>query len=337
MMLRPECDSATVLVADDVIAYRELLATMLRGAGYRVLVAQDGQEALQLVDTEHIDLALLDVKMPRYSGYAVCQRIKFDSATRLMPVILLTGLDTLHDRVEGIECGADDFISKPVHREELLARVRSLLKLKEFTDELDNAATVLSVLARNIEEKDPDKQGHGDRLSKYCSGLAQRLALPDEHRIALDRALIVHDIGKIAVPEHILLRRGSITPEERKLVQAHCDTGERICSPLKSLRDLLPLIRHHHEHLDGSGYPDGIGGDDLPVTVRILSVVDVYDALTTDRPFRRALPIPEAFAHLKAEVESGWWDGRIVDELEALIRGGPSEQRASYRAACEAS
>jgi len=233
----------------------------------------------------------------------------------------VTGLTDSGDRIRGIECGADDFLSKPINKEELLARVRSLLRLKQFTDELENAETVLFSLALSIEAKDPYTEGHCDRLSKYSVALAERLNLPDELRVALRRAGTVHDIGKVAVPEHILLKPGPLTPEEWKVMKQHPLVGERICAPLKSFRHVLPVIRHHHEKLDGSGYPDGLKGEEIPLTARILQTVDIYDALTTSRPYRKALSSKETFTLMREEVERGWWDDSLVDELEALVIG----------------
>jgi putative two-component system response regulator len=219
--------------------------------------------------------------------------------------------------MEGITCGADDFLNKPVNRLELLARTRSLLRLKEFTDELENAETVLFSLALSIEAKDPYTRGHCDRLSAYSVALAERLGLPKEQCVALRRAGVIHDIGKICVPESILLKKGPLSDAEWIIMKQHPAAGERICSPLKSFRLVLPIIRHHHEKLNGSGYPDGLEGDCIPLTARILQVADIYDALTTDRPYRAALPRQEAFSILRAEVQRGWWDGALVDELEA--------------------
>ena len=219
--------------------------------------------------------------MPERNGFDVCREVKSSPDTRLIPVVLVTASTAVADRIEGIECGADDFLSKPVNREELLARVRSLLRLKQFTDELENAETVLFSLALSIEAKDPYTEGHCDRLSQYSVVLAERLDLPNDLRIALRRAGTVHDIGKVAVPEHVLLKPGPLTPEEWKVMKQHPVVGERICAPLKSFRHVLPVIRSHHEKLDGSGYPDGLKGDEIPLTARVLQVVDIYDALTT--------------------------------------------------------
>ncbi len=312
-------NKATILVADDDEANRDLLSGLLTGEGYRVICAQDGEGALRAVHDGPVDLALLDVMMPGKTGFSACLAIKSQPETRLLPVLLVTGLTSTDDRIQGIMCGADDFLSKPVNKHELLARVRSLLRLKQFTDELENAETVLFSLALSIEAKDRYTEGHCERLSKYSVAMAERLGLPDELRVALRRAGVVHDIGKIGVPEHILTKPGPLTEEEWKIMKQHPVVGERICSPLKSFRLVLPVIRHHHEKLDGSGYPDGLKGEQIPLTARILQAVDVYDALTTERPYRTALEPQQAFGVIRDEVRRGWWDGPLVDELEALV------------------
>jgi putative two-component system response regulator len=227
----------------------------------------------------------------------------------------------IEDRVQGIEAGADDFLNKPVNKEELLARVRSLLKIKQFTDELEHAETVLFALALSIEAKDPYTEGHCDRLSESSEALAKRLSLGEEESIALRRGGVIHDIGKVVVPDQILLKPGPLTPEERKIMERHTVVGAGIVSPLKSFRSVLPIIRHHHEKMDGSGYPDGLRGDAIPLTARVLQIVDIYDALTTDRPYRNALPAEKAFAIIWEEVKRGWWDGTLVNELEAMVHG----------------
>src|SRR5713101_5688308 len=318
-MSAPQGHHETILVADDNEANRELLSELLSAESYKVVSAADGRQALKRVASDSVDLALLDVVMPRPTGFEVCQAMKSKPETRLIPVILLTSLNSDADRIHGIMCGADDFLNKPVNKHELLARVHSLLRLKHFTDELDNAEHVLFSLALSIEAKDPYTEGHCDRLSKYSVALAEHLGLAEELGVALRRAGIVHDIGKLAVPEHILLKPGPLTPEEWKVMKQHPVVGERICAPMRSFRRVLPIIRHHHEKLDGSGYPDGLKGEEIPLTARVLQTVDIYDALTTDRPYRKALSPKETFEVMQKEVKRGWWDGSLVDELEALI------------------
>jgi putative two-component system response regulator len=324
----PQGHGEIILVADDNDANRELLSALLSVEGYQVVCAADGQQALARVDDGSIDLALLDVVMPPPTGFEICQAMKTKAETRLIPVILLTSLNSDSDRLHGIMCGADDFLNKPVNKHELLARVHSLLRLKQFTDELDNAETVLFSLALSIEAKDPYTEGHCDRLSRYSVALGEKLGLPQDLRVALRRGGLIHDIGKLSVPEHILLKPGPLTPEERKIMEQHTVIGERICAPLRSFRHVLPIIRHHHEKRDGSGYPDGLKGEQIPLTARILQITDIYDALTTDRPYRKALSPEKAFAIMREEVKRGWWDARILDEFEIIVLASATLQPA---------
>jgi putative two-component system response regulator len=318
-----------ILVADDNEANRDLLVGMLSGEGYHVLSVTDGKQALERINSDPIDLALLDVVMPGKTGFDVCLAIKSKPETRLIPVVLLTSLTGDDDRIRGIMCGADDFLSKPVNRHELLARVHSLLRLKQFTDELDNAEAVLFSLALSIEAKDPYTEGHCERLSKYSLAVGEKLGMPQDLLVALRRGGLVHDIGKLAVSESILLKPGPLNPEERKIMEQHTIAGERICAPLRSFRQVLPIIRSHHEKQDGSGYPDGLKGEQVPLTARILQVTDVYDALTTDRPYRRALSQEKALEIVRAEAKRGWWDAAVVSVFETVVHGHEPVQTGS--------
>src|ERR1700720_3526682 len=317
--------TGTVLVADDQAANRELLEELLTAQGCKVIAVPDGAAAIEQLTRTQVDLVLLDVMMPHLNGFQVCEKIKNNADTYLIPVIMITALSDKQDRLEGIKVGADDFLTRPVDRTELLARVRSLLKLKQRTDELERAESVLFSLARGIEGKDPYTHGHCERLAEYSARLGEQLGLSEDQITALRRAGIVHDVGKIAVPDAILLKPGRLTPDEWTIIREHSLVGERICAPLKSFRFVLPIIRHHHEKLDGSGYPDGLRGDNIPMTARVLQVVDVYDALTTDRPYKKAFSITDALQTMKQEVGKGWWDPHVFDEFERLVRSGTAD------------
>jgi putative two-component system response regulator len=317
--------TGTILVADDQAANRELLEELLTAQGCKVITVPDGAAAVEELTRTQVDLVLLDVMMPRLNGFEACEKIKNNPDTYLIPVIMITALSDKQDRLEGIKVGADDFLTRPVDRTELLARVRSLLKLKQRTDELERAESVLFSLARSIEGKDPYTHGHCERLSDYSVRLGEHLGLSEDQLVALRRAGIVHDVGKIAVPDAILLKPGRLTPDEWIIIREHSVVGERICAPLKSFRFVLPIIRHHHEKLDGSGYPDGLRGDAIPVTARVLQIVDVYDALTTDRPYKKAFSVTDALQTMKEEVAKGWWDPHIFDQFERLVRIGAAD------------
>ncbi len=313
----------TILVADDNEGIREPLVELLRIKGYRVIAVADGEQAFTEICSQTVDVALLDVMMPGRTGFSLCRAIKARPETCLVPVVLITGLGSAEDRIQGIEAGADDFLSKPVKKEELLARVRSLMRLKRLTDDLENAETVLCSLARSIEAKDPYTEGHCDRLSRYTVSLGEKIGLSEEHRVALRRGGIVHDIGKVAVPESVLLKPGPLDAAERKIMEEHPVVGERICAPLKSFRNVLPIIRSHHEKQDGTGYPDHLKGDEIPFTARVLQTVDIYDSLTTDRPYRKALSQEKALEIMWKETRQGWWDAELVDALQGLLLESP--------------
>jgi len=311
-----------VLVVDDEPSNRELLIAILEADGLEVGIAEDGTSGLAQVTAFDPDLILLDINMPGTSGLDVCCKLKSDPDTRLIPIVLVTGLSAVEDRVRGLQCGADDFLTKPIERSELVARVRSLISLKSFTDELERAETVLYALARSIEAKDPYTHGHCERLSQYSIKLGVKLGQAEEQLTALRRAGIVHDIGKVAVPDAVLLKPGRLNEEERVIMQQHPGVGEQICLPLKSFGHVLPIIRHHHERADGTGYPDGLKGPQIPVTAKILQVVDVFDALSTVRPYKAALTADEALKIMNEEVARGWWDPDIFSQFQKMVISG---------------
>jgi putative two-component system response regulator len=308
-----------VLVVDDKLETVLLLRELLTSRGYRVITAGNADEAQQALRDERPDLILLDVIMPGKSGYDLCREIKADPHTRLIPVIMITGLSDRDDRIRGIEAGADDFLSKPLYPEELFARVRSLLKLKEFTDELDNAEEVIFSLALGVEARDPYTGDHCARLARYASDLGKHLGLGYDELVALKRGGYLHDLGKVTIPDSILKKNYNLSPEEWTIMRTHPVKGEDICRPLKSLRAVLPIIRHHHEHWNGSGYPDGLQGQDIPLLARILQVVDVYDALRTSRPYKPALSHAESEAMMRKEADDGLWDKDLVNEFFVML------------------
>jgi putative two-component system response regulator len=309
-----------ILIADDEQTIRFVLSQMLEREGLEVATASDGEAALALFEELRPDLVIVDIVMPRLSGFEVCRRIKADPENRLTPVIIVTSSSAAENRMKGLEAGADDFLAKPVDRLEMIARVRSLLRIKRYADELERAETVLFALARSIEGKDPYTEGHCERLSVYAAKLGRLLRFPEEEIVALRRAGIVHDIGKVAVPDAILLKPGPLEPEEWVVMRQHPIVGDRICKGLKSFRLVLPVIRHHHEKLNGTGYPDRLKGDAIPRTARALQIVDVFDALTTKRPYKAALSLDEALEVMRQEVAKGWWDPAHFAAFETLVK-----------------
>jgi putative two-component system response regulator len=320
---KPVGRRARILIADDDPLMRELLVGYAQDLGHEAVAVPDGEAALAQLAVRPPDILLSDVSMPGLSGFALCRRVKNDPATRLIPVILITGIGEEH-KIEGIEAGADDFLGKPFSPAELRARIRSLLRMKAFIDELESAEAVLCTLGKSIEARDAYTEGHCERLADYAGSLGRVLGLPDADLSALRRGAYLHDLGKVAVPDAILLKNGPLTPEERRMMQQHPLVGEEICRPLRSFQAVLPIIRHHHERWDGSGYPDGLQGEAIPLTARVLQVVDVYDAITTDRPYRRALPPGAALETIEAEARRGWWDPRVVQAFREVVNGTAS-------------
>jgi len=314
--------AGTVLVVDDISANVRILERFLVADGFAVVTAADGEEALESVAAHSPDVILMDLRMPRRDGFSACAVLKQNPATRLIPVVLMTGSAEQADRVRAIEAGADDFLTKPVDEAELRARIRSLVRLKRYTDDLDSAESFILSMARTIEARDPCTEGHCERLSRYAVALGERLGLGEDDLAALHRGGYLHDIGKIAIPDAILQKAGPLTLEEYAQMKEHSAIGERLCGSLRSLTRVRPIIRHHHERLDGTGYPDGLRGDAIPCLAQIIGIVDVFDALTTWRPYKAAFPVAEAVAKLRGEVELGWRDASLVNEFLNLVEEG---------------
>jgi putative two-component system response regulator len=310
-----------ILVVDDQPSIAGLMSQLLLMRGYDVITASSAEQAEAEVRRQPPDLILSDVMMPGKSGYELCRSLKDNVATRLIPFVLITGLSDSTDKVRGIESGADDFLNKPVLAEELIARVKSLLRLKEFTDELETVDSVLCTLALIVEGRDPYTEGHCERLAARAADLGRHLGLDDDSIIALKRSGYLHDLGKIAWPDEILKkgRDERLTPAEWQIVKLHPVTGENICKPLRSLRLVLPIIRYHHEHSDGSGYPDGLVAPDIPILPRILQVVDVYDALRTARSYKPAQTHQQAAQTMREEASHGLWDAELVNEYFSML------------------
>ena len=302
-----------ILVVDDLPENREILVDLLGSEGYVLDTARDGQEAVDKALAAPPDLILMDVSMPRLTGFEACRRLKADERTNLVPIVLVTGLVAREDRIQGIAAGCDDFLTKPVDSEQLLARTRNLLRTKSLVDELEQAENVLVSLATALDAKDNYTRGHSERVARYADALGAEVGLGRLERRNLRRAGLLHDIGKIGTRLDYLHKPGPLTTAEYEEVKKHPVIGFEICRPLRTMAPLLELIRGHHERLDGRGYPDGLRGEQVPTPLRCLTIADVYDAITSDRSYRRALPRDKAFQIMRDEASTGMWDARLVD------------------------
>ena len=312
-ILTPITRRSRVLVVDDTESVRSLFRKLLSTDGHDVVSAADGAAALDAVQRHRPDVVLLDVDMPEMDGLEVCRRLKADPGTRLTPVVMVTGQTDLNDRLRGIEAGADEFLSKPVHPQELRVRVRSLSRVKHLIDALDSAEAAFVTLALTIEARDPSTNGHCERLAQHAVRLGRALGLGDEDLDALNRGGYLHDVGKVGIPDSVLLKPGPLTADEFELMKKHPLIGDSLCAPLQSLRRVRPIVRGHHERLDGSGYPDRLRGDEVPMLAQIVGIVDVFDALTSERPYRTALTPHATGQYLIGEAIKGKFDRRFVE------------------------
>jgi len=310
---------ASILVADDDRMSARFLQRLLTREGHDVAVVESGAEALDACQAAPPDLVLVDLVAPRGVGFDICRKLKEQARTRFVPVVIVTAQGDRADRLKGIEAGCDDFLIKPFDSTELHARIQSLVRLKRFTDELESAEAVILGLGATIEARDPSTNGHCQRLAHYATQLGQSLGLDADDLGALERGGFLHDIGKIAVPDHVLLKDGSLDAHESRVMRKHPIVGDALCAGLRSLNRVRPIVRHHHERLDGTGYPDGLRSGEVPLLVQIVSIVDVFDALTTERPYHAARPCAEAFQVLEDEAEKGWRDRALVQAFASLF------------------
>lgn len=311
-----------VLVVDDDTAVADVLRRLLVKEGYAVDVCHDGTMALEAMPLVRPHLVLCDVNMPGLSGIEVCRRLKQDPTYRLTPVVMVTGQAQRDARLQGLEAGADDFLAKPVDPQELLIRVRSLVRIKRYTDDLDSAASIIIAMALLIEARDGNTEGHCHRMANYATALGRALNLAEEDLQALHRGGFLHDIGMLSIPDSVLKKSGPLDPEEFELMKSHTTVGDSLCGNLRSLESVRPIIRHHHERYDGSGYPDALEGDDIPLVAQIIGLVDVYDAVTTRRPYQGPHTSQEAVDILRAQAVRGWRRPDLVDAFAALVDSG---------------
>jgi putative two-component system response regulator len=320
LSLGPISERPTILVVEDEPHIREVLSGLLGALGYRLLMAASAEQALDTVNVVSPDLVLTDVHLGAMSGIELCARLKADPRYELMPVVILTAVGDLEARVAGLAAGADDFFTKPVEFVELRTRLAALLRVKILLGQLERAEAVITTLALTIEARDPYTLGHCDRLSRYAVAVGEALGLDHEMVRALRLGGYLHDLGKIAVPDGILLKPGPLDPIEQERIRAHPGAGSDLVLGLRSMELVRPIMRHHHEKWDGSGYPDRLKGEAIPLGARIISVVDVFDALHTERPYKAALSRSEAVSLLIRETDAGYWDPKVVETFLEILR-----------------
>lgn len=305
-----------VLIVDSSASSRRILRAMLKEEGCEFFEASRPSEALALLENQAVDLVVIEMMLPEMSGIDLCEKLKADRRTQFIPVLMLTNLPGVENEIKCVSSGADDFLTKPLHPKLVRSRVRAMLRNKAALDTLEEAETILFALAQSVEARDRYTSGHCQRLAAYSVAIGKVLGLDPEDLMALHRGGYLHDIGKVGIPDAILFKKGPLTEAEWKVMRSHPVVGEEICRPMKTLARVLPIIRHHHERMDGSGYPDGLKGDKIPLLARILQVPDIYDALTTARPYKPALTPEEALAVMEQEARRGWRD----PELLAIFR-----------------
>jgi putative two-component system response regulator len=317
---RHDPERPRVLVVDDHPSSRMTAVALLSVEGYDVLEADNGPAALKTVISGNPDLILLDVMMPGMDGFEVCRRLKQDEQTRLTPVVFVTALDDRRARLKGIEAGGDDFLTKPFDQLELSARVKSLIRQKRLNEDLDHAEQVLFSIARTVESRDPNTGDHCERLVTRGKAFGEFLKLSRIEIRDLMWGGYLHDIGKVGIPDAVLLKPGKFTPDEWAVMQQHVLIGQQICQPLRTMRGVVPIIRHHHERWDGSGYPDGLVGEEIPYLAQIFQIIDIYDALTSERPYKKAFTSEEALKIFDEETSKGWRNPKLVEQFKEFIQ-----------------
>jgi putative two-component system response regulator len=311
-VLEEAAEAPTILIVDDIELNRRLLKAMLKTASYRILEASRPTAAITILQSEKVDLVVVDLVMPEMSGPEFCHLLKSERRTQLIPILMMTSVQGTENEVAGLESGADEFLIKPLQPAVARTRIRAMLRNKALTDSLEEAETILFALAQAVERRDKYTGMHCERLTAYSMGLGQALGLTRQEQLALYRGSYLHDIGKIGIPDAILFKRGLLTDEEWKTMRLHTIRGEEICKPMKTLAPVLPIIRSHHERWDGSGYPDGLAGEEIPLLARILQIADIYDALTTARPYKPAFSHEHAIEIMVEEARRGWRDPELV-------------------------
>ena len=321
-------DAATVLVVDDATESLKALEAYLSGAGLQVVVARDGASALRQLSAHRCDLVLCEMLLPDMDGLEVCRAIKGAPATREIPVIMLgtDGDDVKRERA--MQAGADDYAVKPVERAMVLGLVKAQLKIGQLNNRLQEMEEVVVSLARAADDRDQGAAGMSERVAHRSLSLGTVLGLSEEDLTVLYKAALLHDVGMLGIPAAILSKPGRLDDDEFRQLMEHPALAERLLQPLAQAERLLPAIRHHHEHVDGSGYPDGLAGDRIPLFARIIAISDAFTALNADRPYRRRLSREQAIRTLR-EGAGTQWDHDLVDRFLQVLDDSQTAQAQS--------
>lgn len=327
-------ETTRVLVVDDNPTIRKILRHLFTSLQWETVEAEDGEQALKLARRHPQPHAiLLDLKLAKLSGYDVCRALRADEQCQLIPIIAITALDTPEEKMRALDAGADDFLRKPINRAELTARLRALLRIHRFNQELIGAESVALALARAVAAKDGYSHSHVEQVAAYAILLGRAVGLDAAELKILKYGAILHNVGKISIPDSVLEKTGPLSPRDMALFQQHPRIGCDICASIKPLKPVLPIIRHHKEHWDGTGYPEGLRGDEIPLGAQIVGIVDAYAAMVVDRPYRKAVSHEEAIAHLRERYERKWHNPQLV---ELFIRCLEKQQTAAAEAAATA-
>lgn len=297
----------------------ESIHEALEPLNHEILEAGTTSEAVAAISVHSADLVLIDFGVPELGAAEFCRMLKKAAATQFLPLFVMAEATDLDSEAHTIDAGADEFLIRPFRAPALRARIQASLRHKAMIDSLDDSETVLFSLAQSVEERDSALGQHCQRLALMAAAMGIALGLPPNEILALQRGAYLHDIGKVAIPDNVLFKAGPLTPEEWDIMKTHAERGERICSSMRSLMPVLPIIRHHHERWDGSGYPDGLKGNQIPLLARILQLADIYDALTTSRPYKRTLSSEEALKIIREETAKGWRDPELVEKFSDIL------------------
>lgn len=322
-----------VLIVDDEYAGRETLQSMLEGEGYQLKMAENGPQALQWAKEFLPDVILLDVMMPGMTGFEVCQQIRSDPQVAEIPIVMLTALDDRESLLSALKAGADDFISKPIDRYELRARLLGITRLNRYKKLLQERTKLqeanerllaayeatIATLSNALDLRDRETEGHSRRVAELTVQLAQESNISEEEITHLRRGALLHDVGKIGIPDSILHKPDRLTDHEWVFMRQHPQFAYGMLYPIEYLRPALDIPYNHHEKWDGTGYPRGLKGKDIPLAARLFAIVDVWDALTSDRPYRPAWSTQDALMYIRDQ-SGRHFDPQVVELFFKVIQ-----------------